>query len=361
MHRLPSTTDELAGLRVIVPGKGDRLKRVGKVRRFVFHPHERRLLGMLVKRPDLALMFHRRDLFVALDGCQMEDGLLVVGERADASGPAAERGLGVDFRRCVLWVGMPVVAECGTWLGTVGNVGFDPETGAVTFVDVADGAMNDAIVGVRTLPAELVRGFSTGVGAALSAEGAALSGDEGGEEMRGAILVDDRALAIPTQGGAADAAGRAAARAADQVRPVVDGAVQAAGKAVDEGARLTGRQIGRVTGMFSAFRDEYRKAADAQPERIGRVAGRGDGDGSIPAGPRYRVVSDHAFRDAPVAACGDAGKENRQKGASYKVSVSSMPQNEAIGRAVGRHLGQAGGMFSAFKDEFTKASRNDER
>ena len=46
-----TTTDELTGVRVIGGKKGT--KRIGKVRRFVFHPKEKRVVGFVVKRPDL--------------------------------------------------------------------------------------------------------------------------------------------------------------------------------------------------------------------------------------------------------------------------------------------------------------------
>lgn len=47
------TTKSLFG-RKVVSSKG---KKIGKVRRFVFHPSEKRVVGFTVKRPDAALMF----------------------------------------------------------------------------------------------------------------------------------------------------------------------------------------------------------------------------------------------------------------------------------------------------------------
>ena len=71
-----TTTDELTGVRVIGGKKGT--KRIGKVRRFVFHPKEKRVVGFVVKRPDLRWMFRRKDLFVAVSGYEIEDGRIVV-------------------------------------------------------------------------------------------------------------------------------------------------------------------------------------------------------------------------------------------------------------------------------------------
>ena len=66
------TTKKLYGLRAVSEKKH---KNIGKVRRFVFHPSERRCIGLLVKRPDAALMFHRKDLFVSLDGFTIEENV----------------------------------------------------------------------------------------------------------------------------------------------------------------------------------------------------------------------------------------------------------------------------------------------
>ena len=46
----------------------------------------------------------------------------------------------------------------------------------------------------------------------------------------------------------------------------VDAAAKATGDAVNKGAYVTGRQIGRAKGMFSAFKDEYDKAVADKPK-----------------------------------------------------------------------------------------------
>ena len=81
------TTDELTGVRVIGGKKGT--KRIGKVRRFVFHPKEKRVVGFVVKRPDLLWMFRRKDLFVAVSGYEIEDGRIVVSNDPAATNRAA--------------------------------------------------------------------------------------------------------------------------------------------------------------------------------------------------------------------------------------------------------------------------------
>ena len=132
------TTDELTGVRVIGGKKGT--KRIGKVRRFVFHPKEKRVVGFVVKRPDLLWMFRRKDLFVAVSGYEIEDGRIVVSNDPAATNRAACKALGVDWDACVLWVGLPVMTEDGDALGVVGSVTFDRKTGVVDSVTTDSGA-----------------------------------------------------------------------------------------------------------------------------------------------------------------------------------------------------------------------------
>ena len=251
------TTKELSGLRV---AGGKKRRRIGKVRRFVFHPTQRRCIGFLVKRPDAALMFHRKDLFVALGGYDLEDGQVVVRDDSEATERGAIRALGIDWDACVIWVGMPVVSESGDALGYVDVVAFDRVTGVVEWLTTESGAANRAILGTRRIPGRLVRGFRRG---------------DGDPENPGVLLVSDEALDIPAEGGAAAAAGKATAVAADKAKrgakkaragaekakPVARKAAQKTGEAVEAGAYAAGKQLGRASGMFAAFKEEFDKAA----------------------------------------------------------------------------------------------------
>ena len=276
-----TSTKKLSGLRV-VSAKGN--KRIGKVRRFVFHPTERRCIGILVKRPDAALMFHRKDLFVALDGFTVENGEVVVSDDSKKTDNAAIKALGVKWDDCVIWVGMPLITEGGELLGYVDTVTFNRESGMVEHLTTENGAANDAILGKRTIPGRLVRGFRRGAGMALvsvdtySGEDAAESGESG------AILVSDEASLLSAEGGAAAMAGKATAVVADKAKksvaktksaaserverakPAAERAAKRTGEAVEAGAFAAGKQLGRASGMFAAFKEEYQKAA------------RGDGD-----------------------------------------------------------------------------------
>lgn len=279
MAQRTMTTKQLAGLRALGGKKG---RSLGKVRRFVFHPTERRVIGVLVKRPDAALMFHRKDLFVALDGFDLGDGCIIVHDDAAATDKGALKALGVDWDRCVLWVGMPLMTQSGDFLGYADTVTFDGDTGAVLSVATENGAASDVILGKREIPAALIKGFRLGQGMAVAADGEDASEEEA---ALGAILVSDEAAVIDADGGVASAAGKATAVVADKAKkgaakakiaareqaqkakPVVDEAARKTGEAVEEGAYALGRQLGRATGMFSAFKEEYRKAVKDDDDR----------------------------------------------------------------------------------------------
>lgn len=132
------TTKELYNVRVM--GGKNATKRIGKVRAFVYHPKERRCIGIMVKRPDLLWMFHRKDLFVSLDGFEFEDGRVVLSDDSKTRDKAACKAIDVRLDDCVIWGGMPVVTESGAMLGTVGVVTFSLVTGRVESFLVDTGA-----------------------------------------------------------------------------------------------------------------------------------------------------------------------------------------------------------------------------
>lgn len=260
------SASELVGKRVLSDKssakKPDATAKLGKVRSVVFHPQERRCVGFIVKRPDAALMFHRKDVFVALGGYDMVDGRIVVRRAPDATDKGACKALGINWDDCVLWVGLPVISQDGTEYGLVGDVLFDKNTGEVETLQVTQGATANALLGIREIPASLIRGFKRGIGTALS-----VNGEEGEEPILGAILVSDEVADLNVEGGLAAKAGEATAVVAERaretvesVKPAVSSATKAAGKAVNAGAFATGRQIKRASGMFAAFKEEYDKA-----------------------------------------------------------------------------------------------------
>lgn len=252
---------KLTGLRVY---EGEKNKQLGKVRCFVFHPSKKRCVGFLVKRPDAALMFRRKDSFVAFDGFELhEDGVRIKDGDAFTGSDACKR-LDVDLDRCVIWQGMPVVSEGGESIGFVDDVLFSSSSGAVDGIVPQSGATAKVLLGTVSVPRDLILGFKLGVGELLN-----VTGEEDGEEcdLHGAIVVSDKVLSLDAEGGFAEKAGKTAAIAAenakrvkDAAKPKVSAAGDAAGKAIGKGAFATGRQLSRAKGMFAAFKSEYEKA-----------------------------------------------------------------------------------------------------
>lgn len=270
-------------------------RRIGKVRRFVFHPSEKRVIGFIVKRPDVALMFRRSDQFVAIDRIQVADEGVIVSSQPDAMGARALKRLDANWEKCLLWLGMELVTEDGRKLGRVGDVRFDAETGEVESVKLDEGAAARFILGEEYIPESMVRGFRFGVGSRIAdyAEGGESDSDsESGadpetEANSGAIVVSNEVDSLTPEGGIAERAGAATARATQKGKQALnkareqgtEAATKAAAKAkeaaspkmeelggkaedaLSKGAFATGRQIGRAKGMFAGFMDEYRKAS----------------------------------------------------------------------------------------------------
>ena len=276
------TTKELMGRKAV---GGKKLKKIGKVRRFIFHPSEKRVVGLTVKRPDAALMFHRKDLFVSLGGFEIdEEGSLVVSDAPEATDKGACKALGVDWEQCVLWVGMPVMTAKGDFLGYVDEVAFDCETGAISHIKTENGAANDVLLGKFKVPGNYIKGFRRGQGMALSQMGEFGEGEDDAEVERGAILVADRTVELASEGGVAEKAGKAtavvtdkakksadkakaaAAEKVEKARPVAKRAAEITGDAVNKGAFAAGKQIGKTKGMFSAFKEEFEKASKGEGE-----------------------------------------------------------------------------------------------
>lgn len=331
-----TTTDELTGVRVIGGKKGT--KRIGKVRRFVFHPKEKRVVGFVVKRPDLLWMFRRKDLFVAVSGYEIEDGRIVVSNDPAATNRAACKALGVDWDACVLWVGLPVMTEDGDALGVVGSVTFDRKTGVVDSVTTDSGATANALLGKREIPANLVKGFRRGMGAALAQTGA--EGEESEEVVLGAILVAEEARDIAVEGGLAEKAGEATAvvvdkahTAVDKAKPVASAAAKKTGEVVNKGAYAMGKQIAATKGMFSGFKEEYDKARGPKPSQEKAL--------EKAAEPKAEELP------APTAQAKKApAKQGAAKQGAAKKQAAKKPAPKK-------------NMFSAFKEEYDKARHDD--
>ena len=260
------TNDELRGVRVL--GGKNGTSHIGKVRRLVFHPRERRVVGFIVKRPDLALMFHRKDLFVSINGFDIVDGRVVVRQTPDATDKGACKALGIDWGTCVMWEGLPLMTESGETLGMVGTVTFDRATGAIATVTADAGATANTLLGTRVIPASYIKGFRRGIGVALVQQDEAGAEQDEDEIELGAILVSDEAMKLVAEGSVAEKAGAATAVAVNKVnttvKPAVTNAAKATTQAVGKGVRAVGKRAEETKDAFSGFKEEYDKARGAK-------------------------------------------------------------------------------------------------
>ncbi len=212
-------------------------RRIGFVREVLFHPSEPVVVGFVVQRPRLAMVYDVKDRYLAFDRAIFGEEISVADESKAWDGAAAKR-LGLDWEQTVVWQGMPVRTEGGADLGRVRDARFDSD-GRLTALGLTGGAAADAAVGVRDIAASLVRGFD-------------------GQ----AVVVSNEATRVETTGGAALAAGKGYAVAKDQAIKASKSAAAMIEKATDAAEeKLTGgaaKAVGKKAGgWLRSVRDEF--------------------------------------------------------------------------------------------------------
>ncbi len=333
------TMEQLVGQKVFVPRPDGRRtkadgtpappKRIGKVHNLVFSPEGTSVVGLMVKRPDVAGMVKRDDLFVALDAVGTFEGGMLVDEAGTGDGAAEVRGLDLD--RCIIWGGMDVATRSGRQLGYVTDVQFDYGTGAVDTVYVTDGAVAASMVGSVPVPGAMLGGYSKGV-----------------------MVVADEAADLALTGGLAAKAGEGLAHARIAGKEAASKAGAAAGKAVDKGSFALGRALGSARrsiaeAMADDGSDDPLPSAAAEAVRVEAPAEPKAVPGEAGEPPLYAPAG---TGDAPEAAgAGPAPKEEPGSGSAGNDTAAR------AAKAVGRQLGKTQGMFKSFLKEFEEASK----
>lgn len=246
------------------------VEKVGRVHFFVFAKN--RCIGLLVKRPDAALMFRRKDLFAPIQSCYFQDKAVIIDKDYEEVGKKFLKDNNLSLAKTFVWDGMDVFTQSGTKLGSVNTVECK-NNGEVIKLHVTNGATADALLGRREIPAELVLGMKQGTGGARL-----MSTDKSHEyEGEGALLVKDEAQKISLEGGAAEKAAvgtvmakKKATQAAEFVKenaaPTAEKAKEVATKAASEGTRAVGKKYDEVkTGIFG-FKDEFMKSFKGEDE-----------------------------------------------------------------------------------------------
>lgn len=213
-------------------------KKLGKIHFPVFAPDGRRVVGFMVKLPDVAGMIKQEDRFVALDAIDVQEDRLVVADiKGSFDEPAAKR-LGLDLSACLIWTGMDVVTESGAKLGYCADASCHPRTGEVDRFILTSGAASSALIGNLDMPVSYLKGY-----------------------RRGQMVVDDRAAELEFSGGAAAKAAEATVHARESARKGAKVLDEKGAEAVDKGSRALGKQIGKTGEAIKGFSAEYKKAA----------------------------------------------------------------------------------------------------
>ena len=346
------TIGQLQGKRALLPQKDGRKgprppKRLGKVHAAVFSPNGRRVVGFMVKRPDVAGMVKRDDLFLALDSLELTDEGVVCTAGDASFDDAARDRLGLDWDSCIIWVGMDVKTTEGKELGYVGDASFTPSTGVVRHYDVGDGGVSTALVGQVRIPPKMLVGYRDGY-----------------------MVVRPEAADLLPSGGFAAKAGEGYAKARVEGGKAGKKAAKATGEAVDKGSYELGRMLGKAKRKIAEAQgpEESPTPEQAIDVRVSKVGGTA---GDLPESSddkKNRIYAPKKVAKAsPSVNNGGSRKTSKTKvkGASDipaktvrgKGTKKSPTTSEAIAKDFGKRLGASRGMFAEFKREFDANSK----
>ena len=363
---MPKISD-LTGLRVLLAKKAKAAKdgtvtqqyqKLGRVHNAVFSPDGKRVVGLMVKRPDVVGMIKREDAFLAWDSFRREDQKTIVVTRADDGlDAAARKRLGIDWDACIMWAGMDARTVSGKSLGFVSDAECDERTGSVTRFLTNDGGMAQALIGSFVITPDMVRGYANGC-----------------------MVIDPGSRAVELDGGLAGAAGEGYARAKAKGAEVGKKVGAVAGEAVDKGSFALGRALGRAKrAIADATAPEEEPpavpqvpAADVRVEKpVEQIAEKSVDPADAPkkAAPKTYAPAAAVGSGTSAAKAASAAKAGKpaagtaasaaKRPATKKAPAKKAPTTgDRVARAAGKQLSSFGKMFGSFKDEFDKASKS---
>lgn len=230
-------------------------KKIGKIHCPVFSADGTRVVGFMLRVPDIAGMIKQPDRFLAYDAIGVAEDVMVAKDDRAAFDAAAAKRLGIDLDTCIIWTGMDVRTVSNKRVGFCADADFNPRTGTVKAFLLTEGGASNALVGHREMPANMLKGYRDG-----------------------AMVVSDEVLNLEFSGGAAAKAAEVSVKAAAKASEVGAKAKEQAkkgaaaldehgSKALDKGSKALGKQLGKTKGMFGAFVSEYKKAAGTPPSK----------------------------------------------------------------------------------------------
>ncbi len=323
-------------------------RRLGRVHNLVFSPDGRTMVGLLVKRPDVAGMVKREDLFVAWDRVgSFEGGLITQNGAGDAYDQKAIERLGLDWDRCVIWEAMDVATRSGKVLGRVADISFDGESGTVETIFVTDGNLAASIVGSLPLTSDHVLGVANQT-----------------------MVVSDEVEELELTGGLAAKAGEGFAKAREKGAEVASKAGVAAGELLDKGSFALGKGIGMArNAIHDAMKPEEAPAPAPQPAEGVIVEAPSEPlavEGTEGEPPIFSVAEEtgeQASDEARAAAAATSSPEQPQPAPAPSSAPASAPASDEptivddAAKFIGAQIGKTKTMFSEFLKEFNEANR----
>lgn len=226
------------------------LQRIGKIHLTVCSPDGHRVVGFLIRRPDIAGMVKQKDVFIALDSFDVSDYGLVATRGDDSFDDAARERLHLDWEKCIIWAGMDAKTTNGRELGWVNDLSFDPRSGKIDKFFVGDGGVAGSLVGYVEIPASMLRGYD-----------------------KGFMLVDPEASKLQLDGGFAAKAGESYARAKVEGKAAGKKAATAADRVVQKGAYGLGKLIGKAKHSIEEYqKEDDSETAESKPREVKSVS-----------------------------------------------------------------------------------------
>lgn len=332
---------DLTGRQVLLPKPAkkakdgtvtERFQKLGKVHNAVFTPGGKRVVGLMIKRPDVVGMVKRDDVFLAWDSFKLQDEkTLVITRPDDGMDNAARKRLGVDWDACIIWTGMDARTVAGKSLGYVSDAEVDQKTGRVARFLTTDGGVSRALIGSFVITADMVRGYKDGY-----------------------MVVDPGEKNVELDGGLAGVAGEGYARAKAKGTEVGQKAAVVAGEAVDKGSFALGRALGKARRAIADAAAES-ESAQGRPQPQAPAVEAADVRVEKPAERLpERAAEAPTERPKPKTYAPAAKPKTTAKPAPRKKPATT---GDKVARVAGKQLGSLGKMFGSFKDEFDKASK----
>ena len=183
------------------------VEKAGRVHFFAFDV-KCNCVGAFIKRPDVALMFQRKDLFAPLESCRFADeGLIIYPDYKEVTSKLTKKH-GLNLNLTFVYDGMDVYLQNGEELGVVGDIKVDDYTRQIKSMTVSAGGVADSLLGKREIPGEFIIGVKSGTGKAQL-----VKVDDKQDAGVGALIVDDLAGQLDTKGGIAKKAAVASVKA----------------------------------------------------------------------------------------------------------------------------------------------------